>query len=95
MTELDEIERRGRAQGRAQGRVQGRAQMLLELLTARFGALPAEVSARILAADEATLVTWTTRVITAPTPEDVLGDDAPRASSPARRPPARKRARRT
>ncbi|WP_081426294.1 Rpn family recombination-promoting nuclease/putative transposase [Sorangium cellulosum] len=94
VTELDEIERRGRAQGRVQGRVQGRAQTLLEVLTARFGSVPAEVSARILAADEATLVTCTTRVLTAPTPQEVLGDDGPRVS-PARRPPARKRARRT
>ncbi|WP_437627152.1 Rpn family recombination-promoting nuclease/putative transposase [Sorangium sp. So ce1151] len=94
VTALDEIERRGRAQGRAEGRAQGRAQTLLELLAARFGEVPAEVSARILAADEATLVTWTARVLTAPTPEDVLGDDGRRAS-PARRPAARKRARRT
>ncbi|MGK3963487.1 hypothetical protein WMF38_04775 [Sorangium sp. So ce118] len=52
------------------------------------------MSARILAADEATLVAWTARVLTAPTPEDVLGDDDQRAS-PARRPVPRKRARRT
>ncbi|XXY49328.1 hypothetical protein WME91_55895 [Sorangium sp. So ce269] len=90
MTELDEIERRGERRGRAQGR----AQTLLELLTARFGALPAGVSARILAADEATLVAWTARVLTATTPEDVLGDGG-QGASPARRPAARKRARRT
>ncbi|HTN86117.1 MAG TPA: Rpn family recombination-promoting nuclease/putative transposase, partial [Sorangium sp.] len=90
VTALDEIERRGERRGRAQGR----AQTLLDVLAVRFGALPAEVSARILAADEATLVTWTARVLTAPTPEDVLGEDGQRAS-PARRPAARKRARRT
>lgn len=100
VTELDAIERRGRAQGRvqgrAQGRVQGRAQTLLEVLTARFGSVPAEVSTRILAADEATLVAWTARVLTAPTPEDLLGDEGPRAApTRTRRPPARKRARRT
>ncbi|XXX81770.1 Rpn family recombination-promoting nuclease/putative transposase [Sorangium sp. So ce134] len=89
VTTLDEIERRGERKGRAQGR----AQTLLELLTARFGAVPAEVSERILAANEAALVAWTTRVLTAPTPEDVLVEDGKRAASP-RRPAARKRARR-
>ncbi|WP_437580930.1 Rpn family recombination-promoting nuclease/putative transposase [Sorangium sp. So ce887] len=98
VTTLDEIERRGERRGRAQGerrgRAQGRAQTLLELLTARFGAVPAEVSARILAANEAALVAWTTRVLTAPTPEDVLVEDGKRPA-PARRPAARKRARRS
>ncbi|WP_437682514.1 Rpn family recombination-promoting nuclease/putative transposase [Sorangium sp. So ce131] len=102
VTVLDEIERRGerrgRTQGLARGRAEGRAQTLLELLTARFGDVPAEVSARILAADEAALVSWTARVLTAPTPEDVLGDgDASTGAptAPPRRPAARKRARRT
>ncbi|AUX32293.1 transposase [Sorangium cellulosum] len=86
---LDEIERRGERRGRAQGR----AQTLLELLAARFGAVPADVSARILAANEAALVAWTTRVLTAPTPEDVLAEDGERPAA-TRRPAARKRARR-
>ncbi|WP_437941928.1 hypothetical protein [Sorangium sp. So ce341] len=93
VTTLDEIERRGERRGLAQGRAQGRAQTLLELLAARFGAVPADVSARILAADEAALVAWTTRVLTAPTPEDVLAEDGDRPAAP-RRPAARKRARR-
>ncbi|WP_104981519.1 hypothetical protein [Sorangium cellulosum] len=93
VTVLDEIERRGERRGRAQGR----AQTLLDLLAARFGAVPAEVSARILAASETALVSWTTRVLTAPTPEDVLGDGDAGTGEPAappRRPAARKRARR-
>jgi hypothetical protein len=92
VTVLDDIERRGRAQGRAQGRVQGRAQMLLELLTIRFGAVPPEVNARVMAADEATLSRWAARVLTAPTLANVL-DEARAGASPVRRPSASKRAR--
>src|SRR6185503_10026131 len=45
VTVLDEIELRGRKKGRAEGRAEGRAQALLELLKARFGRVPAKVSA--------------------------------------------------
>ncbi|WP_437971450.1 hypothetical protein WMF04_20035 [Sorangium sp. So ce260] len=71
-----------------------RLQREIVRITARFGAVPAEVSARILAADEAALVAWTARVLTAPTPEDVLVEDDERPAPAPRRPAARKRARR-
>ena len=93
VTVLDDIERRGerrgRARGRAEGRAEGRAQTLLELLASRFGAVPANVSARILAADEATLTAWTARLLSASTLREVLGEGNERAQ----RPPARKRSR--
>ncbi|AUX42796.1 transposase [Sorangium cellulosum] len=106
VTVLDEIERRGERRGERKGERRGerrgerkgRAQTLLEVLTARFGAVPAEVSARILAAEEAALVSWTARILTAATPEDVIGDsdaDHGERAAPPRRPAARKRARRT
>jgi hypothetical protein len=88
VTVLDEIEDRGRAQGRTEGR----ARTLLELLEGRFGAVPAKVSARILAADEATLRTWTGRLLSASTLNDVLGKGNERAST-AQRPSVRKRSR--
>jgi hypothetical protein len=81
---LDEIERKGR--------VEGRARTLLELLAGRFGEVPAKVSARILAADEVTLTTWTARLLSASTLHEVLGEGNERAST-ARRSPARKRSR--
>jgi hypothetical protein len=85
VTVLDQIERRGRAKGRAEGR----AQTLLELLASRFGAVPAKVNARILAADEATLTTWTARLLSASTLHEVISGGSERP----RRPPARKRSR--
>jgi hypothetical protein len=85
VTVLDEIERRGERRGRTEGR----ARTLLELLAGRFGPVLAEVSERILAADEATLTTWTGRLLSASTLDEVLGEGSERA----RRPPARKRSR--
>jgi predicted transposase YdaD len=82
VTVFDEIEQRGERRGRAQ--------TLLDLLALRFGAVPAKVSARILAAEEDVLTSWTTRVLSAPTLKDVIGEGPARPSS-APRPPARKR----
>lgn len=57
-----------------EGRMDGRARTLLELLTARFGQVPAEARARIVAAKERTLMRWSLRVLTEPTLDDVLGN---------------------
>jgi hypothetical protein len=89
VTVLDEIEQRGERRGRAQGR----AQMLLELLSARFGSVPAEVSAQVMAAGKVALSRWAIRVLTASTLEEVFGEGSG-GVSPARRPSASKRARR-
>jgi hypothetical protein len=67
--------------------------VLLELLAARFGPVPAHVSAQLASADEASLTRWTTRVLTAPTLEAVLGASGEQVP-PTKPPPARKRARR-
>ena len=93
VTVLDEIERRGELRGELRGRAQGRALTLLELLEARFGAVPSKAREQILAADEPTLTTWTARVLSAPTLDDVLGESGVRAST-ARRPPTHKPPRR-
>ena len=92
VTWIDEIERRGARKGRAEGRAEGRALTLLELLAARFGAVPAKVKARILAADEEALTAWTARVLSAPTLAAVIGEGSGRTSQ-VRRTAARKRAR--
>jgi hypothetical protein len=105
---LDELKREGREEGRREGRREGertgerkgrregRAQTLLELLAARFGPVPAETKAQILAATEATLARWSLRVLTAPTLAAALDSAATKPAkkaAPTRRPPARKRAR--
>jgi hypothetical protein len=73
-------------------KVEGRKEGLLDQLRARFGRVPADAEARVLAAKEATLAQWSIRVLTAPTLEAVLDGKAKKAA-PARRPAARKRAR--
>jgi hypothetical protein len=76
VTLRDEIKRRGERRGRAR--------MLLELLAEQFDTVPAEVRARILAADEAMLVTWTARLLSASTLDEVLGEGSERARRPQR-----------
>ena len=96
MDVLDELKREGRAEGRREGRVEGAAEMLLMLLAARFGQVPAEAKARILAAKKPTLTRWSLRLLSAPTLEAVLSGTSTRVAkkaSPARRPATRKRAR--
>ncbi|MFI1462972.1 DUF4351 domain-containing protein, partial [Nocardia carnea] len=46
---------------RAEGRAEGAARMLLELLAAKFGTLPAETVDRVRSADTDELETWTPR----------------------------------
>jgi hypothetical protein len=97
---LDELKREGREEGKREGermgRREGRAQTLLEQLAARFGSVPADAKAQILASTEATLARWSLRVLTAPTLAAVLGSAATKPAkkaAPTRRLPARKRAR--
>jgi predicted transposase YdaD len=93
MDVLDVLKR----EGRAEGRVEGAGRLLLHLLTARFGAVPAEAKARILGATEPTLARWSLRVLTEPTLEAVLGRTSTAKKTirkttkkTARRPAARK-----
>ncbi|WP_104987525.1 Rpn family recombination-promoting nuclease/putative transposase [Sorangium cellulosum] len=65
-------EREGRLAGEREGRLEGQRSTLLKLLRMRFGELPAPVAARVLAADAGQLESWTERVLTAPTLDDVM-----------------------
>jgi hypothetical protein len=100
VTVLDEIElrgeRKGKREGERKGKRKGREEMLLKLLAARFGEVPAEVVARVEAADQRALDRWAVRVLTAKTPEGVLddGEGAGRHAPSTRRPAARKPAQR-
>jgi predicted transposase/invertase (TIGR01784 family) len=64
----------------------GRAKGLLEQLEKRFGPVPAEVRAKVQAADEATLSRWTLRVLDASSLAQVLADR--RKPAAARKPAA-------
>lgn len=61
--------------GRQAGLKMGARNLLLKLLRARFGALPAAAEARIQAADAAKLDAWAERVLTAATLDEVLVTD--------------------
>ncbi|MBP7149046.1 MAG: DUF4351 domain-containing protein, partial [Acidobacteria bacterium] len=62
----------GREKGREQGRDEGARELLFRLLRRKFGELPAPATERVLAADHATLLAWTERVLTAATLDDVF-----------------------
>lgn len=61
--------------GRVRGVEQGARQILLMLLERKFGKLPEDAFERVIAAKVETLETWSLRVLTAATLEDVLGED--------------------
>jgi hypothetical protein len=58
---------------RAEGRAEGRAEALVQLLTLKFGPLPQSALDTVHAASTDQLHTWTARVLTATTLEEVLG----------------------
>ncbi|NKY55961.1 DUF4351 domain-containing protein [Nocardia flavorosea] len=61
-----------RAEGRVQGRAEGEARVLLKLLAAKFGTLPTETVHRIRSADTDELETWTPRVLTATSLDEIF-----------------------
>ena len=61
------------AAGAAQGRIDGSIVILLKLLTAKFGPLPAETVARVEKASLEELQLWSVQLLTATTLEEVLG----------------------
>lgn len=78
--------------GRTAGRKEMGAELLLTLLGERFGAVPAEVRAKIEAADDAKLSPWAVQVLTAGSIDDALAER--RRTAPDRKPTARAPARR-
>ena len=56
----------GKATGMAQGEAKGEAKALIRLVERRFGPLPADLRARVLAADAATIETWLDHLMEAP-----------------------------
>ncbi len=87
MTVYEQLIEEGRQKGLRQGITEGRAELLLELLAAKFGAVPAEVRHRVRQASADELAAWGTRVLTAATLEDALiSSRAPQPPRRARRP---------
>ncbi|MCF7985043.1 MAG: DUF4351 domain-containing protein [Thiohalocapsa sp.] len=62
----------GMQQGVQQVLLQGEARVLARLLRLKFGTLPDDLEARIAAADEATLLLWSERVLSATSLADVV-----------------------
>ena len=81
---VEYVRREGKREGEQKGRRDGRAQALLDLLSARFGPVPASVKARVESATEKMLSTWTQRVLTAPTLEALIEDVSPPTRAPRR-----------
>jgi len=73
-TAADRLREEGRREGRQEGRLEGERTMLLRMLTARFGQLPATVTARVGAAAVEEIEGWAERVLVAKTLAEVLGD---------------------
>lgn len=61
-----------RAEGEARGRTEGRTEALVQLLTLKFGELPQNVLDVVRDGSTEQLETWTARVLTADTLDDVL-----------------------
>ena len=72
--ERAEERREGRDEGRKEGRKDGECRLLLRLLRARFGELPAATVARVEAAELGDLERWAIRVLSAQTVAEVLGE---------------------
>ena len=68
-----EFARRYIAQGEARGDAKGRAELVLKLMAIRFGPPTQEVVARVRAASVAELDVFAERVLTATSPNEVLG----------------------
>jgi hypothetical protein len=74
---LAEGREEGLAEGLARGQAEGRALLLLDLLDLRFPDVPAELRARVRAADPQELAAWTRRMFSASTLAGVFDAEGP------------------
>lgn len=72
VTTAERLRAEGWEKGWDEGRVEERAANLTDLLTIKFGPLPARVNDRIASADATTLQTWLRRVLTASTLDGIF-----------------------
>ena len=73
---MKEGEARGEARGLMRGRAEGKAETLLRLLERRFGAVPEDARARVLAAPVEDLDAWLDAFVSASDLDDVFRNDA-------------------
>lgn len=64
---------RGQKEGRQEGRQEGQLELVRQMLTHRFGALPAWAEERLAEAGRAEITRWASRLLDAPSLEAVLG----------------------
>jgi hypothetical protein len=67
-------EAKGEARGEARGELKGERKVLLRLLAQKFGEVPDAERRRVEEADEAQLISWAEKVLSAETLSDVLGE---------------------
>ncbi len=72
MTTAERLRAEGHAEGHAEGRATERAETLIELLTLKFGPLPAATVTRIRTAPPGQTHTWTTHIFAANTLDEVF-----------------------
>mgnify|MGYP001603992244 CR=1 FL=1 len=75
MTAAEKLIQEGKLQGRQEGLLSGRRSLLLRLTESRFGALPADLAARVNAADALQLDQWADRLLTANSIAALFGTD--------------------
>jgi hypothetical protein len=69
-----EVKDLGRREGRREGRLEGQRATLLDLLSARFGAVSPAITSKVEAAGADELARWARRVLSAPTLDDVFAE---------------------
>jgi hypothetical protein len=72
---FEEATRKGLNQGLIQGRQQGLIKFLVLQLQLRFGPVPEWAQGRLDAADEAQLLVWVGKILSAHSLTDLFGDD--------------------
>ncbi|WP_084494997.1 hypothetical protein [Nocardia shimofusensis] len=76
MTTAERLRAEGRAEGRTEARTEGHVEVLLGQLSTKFGPIPAHIRDRIRSADVAHLLTWSQRLLTASTLDEVFSEKA-------------------
>lgn len=71
-TFAERFRQEGIQQGMQQGMQQGEARVLTHQLTRKFGCIPEEMMRKINTADEATLLEWSDRLLTANSLDEVI-----------------------
>jgi predicted transposase YdaD len=69
-----ELFEEGRQEGRQEGQREGEARLLAQLFARRFGPFPDWATRRLTEADTALLETWSARLLSAATLEDIFHD---------------------